>query len=49
MPANVQMFFNQINKIVSFDIISIETLINKVLNLTETDPMENIFAAIGFQ
>jgi sialic acid synthase SpsE len=36
MPANVQMLFNQINKIASFDIIDIDPLINKVLNLKET-------------
>ena len=49
MPANAQMFFNKINEIASFDIINIEPWINKALNLTETDPMSDNFAAIGFQ
>ena len=48
MPANVQMFFNQINKIASFDIIDLDPFINKVLNLNETEPFNANFRAIGF-
>jgi hypothetical protein len=43
MPANVQMLFNQINKIASFDIVDIDPLINKALNLNETEPMNPNF------
>jgi hypothetical protein len=49
MPANVQMFFNQINQIASFDIININPLINTVLHLNETEPMNPNFEAIGLQ
>ena len=49
MPANAQMFFSQINKIASFDIIDIDPFINKVLNLNETEPVNANFEAIGFQ
>ena len=49
MPANVQMFFNQINKVASFDLIDIEPLINKVLNLNETEPMNANFEALGLE
>ena len=49
MPANVQMFFKQINKIASFDIINLDPLINKVLKLNETEPINANFYAIGFQ
>ena len=49
MPANAQMFFSQINKIASFDIIDIDPIINKVLNLNETEPVNANFEAIGFQ
>jgi hypothetical protein len=48
MPANVQIFFNQINKIASFDIIDVDPLINKMLNLNETEPLNANFEAIGF-
>ena len=48
MPANAQMFFNQINKIASFDIIDLDPFINKALNLNKTEPMNENFAAIGF-
>ena len=48
MPANVQIFFNQINKIASFDIIDVDPLINKMLNLNETEPVNANFEAIGF-
>ena len=48
MPANAQMFFKQINKVASFDIINIEPFINKALNLNKTEPMNENFAAIGF-
>jgi hypothetical protein len=48
MPANAQMFFNQINKIASFDIIDLDPFINKVLNLNETEPFNANFRAIGF-
>ena len=49
MPANVQIFFNQINKVASFDLINIDPLINKVLNLNETEPINANFEALGFQ
>jgi hypothetical protein len=42
------MFFNQINKIASFDIIDIDPLINKALNLNSTEPMNANFDALGF-
>jgi len=48
MPANAQMFFNQINKIASFDIIDVDPLINKALKLNETGPFNDNFDAIGF-
>ena len=48
IPANVQMFFNQINKIASFDIVDLDPFINKVLNLNETEPFNDNFDAIGF-
>ena len=44
----MQMFFNQINKIASFDIIDLDPYINKVLNLNETEPFNANFDAIGF-
>ena len=47
MPANVQMLFNKINKIASFNIINIDPLINKVLNLNKTEPLNDNFEAIG--
>ena len=49
MPANAQIFFNQINKIASFDIIDMDPIINKLLNLNETEPLNANFEAIGFQ
>jgi hypothetical protein len=49
MPANVQIFFNEINQIASFDIINIDPLINRVLNLNETEPINHNFEAIGLQ
>ena len=48
MPANVQLFFQQINKIASFDIINIDPLINKALRLNHTEPFNENFNAIGF-
>lgn len=42
------MFFNQINKIASFDIIDIDPFLNKVLNLNETEPINSNFDALGF-
>ena len=49
MPANAQIFFNQIDKIASFDIIDMDPIINKLLNLNETEPLNANFEAIGFQ
>ena len=49
MPANAQMFFSQINKVASFDIIDIDPYINRILNLNETEPVNANFEAIGLQ
>ena len=42
------MFFNQINKVASFDIIDLDPFINKALNLNKTEPFNANFDAIGF-
>ena len=47
MPANAQIFFNQINKIASFDIIDMDPIINKLVNLNETEPLNANFEAIS--
>ena len=49
MPANAQMFFSQINKVASFDIIDIDPFINRILNLNDTEPVNANFDAIGFK
>ena len=42
------MLFKQINKVASFDIIDLDPLINKALNLNDTGPFNANFNAIGF-
>jgi hypothetical protein len=49
MPANAQLFFNQINEIASFDMIDTNPLINQILKLNATEPMNANFNAIGFE
>ena len=48
MPANVQIFFNQVTKIASFNLINVEPLINKILHLNQTLPLDQNFGALGF-
>ena len=48
IPANAQTFFNQIIKIASFDIISTDSTINKLLNLNSTNAFNANFDGMGF-
>ena len=48
MPANIQAFFNQIIKIATFDIVSIEPYIVWVLKVNDTEALTPNFEALGF-
>lgn len=48
MPANVQMFFNQLIKIATFNLINVAPTINKFLRLNETGALNPNFNALGF-
>ena len=48
MPANAQAYFNQLNKIASFDLINIEPYIVWVLRVNETGPLTPNFDDCGF-
>jgi len=48
MPANAQAFFNQLNKIASFDLIDIEPFIVWALNVNDTGPFNTHFDECGF-
>lgn len=49
MPANAQLFFNQIMKIAAFDIIDTEAMLNKLLHLKKTKPLNENFNKLGFE
>jgi len=48
MPASAKVFFNQLFKIASFNLIDIDPYINKMLSLNETEPFNPNFDSLGF-
>ena len=48
MPSNAISFFAQLMKIASFDFINLEPILNKILNLKPTGPLQYLYGEIGF-
>ena len=49
MPPNVGMFFKKLMQIAAFDVIETDELINDILRLPPTDPVNEQFMALGFE
>jgi len=49
MPANATVFFHELMSIFAFEFVEIGPLIDRILDLKPSDPVNGNFAALGFE
>jgi len=49
LPANAGVFFNQLNKFTAFDFFDTTPVLNWMLQLEPSDPLNSSFEALGFE
>jgi len=49
LPANAEIFFRQLMSITAFEVFEIGDVVNAILSLEKTDPVNENYNALGFE